>query len=281
MESNRGHRLLLIAALVATAGAAFIASSKSSNPTGQQPQTWDVQLGQNAQANSTLAIRNQCQQPHSFTVTAQNIPYLRLPTPAIVNVPGGSVYDMTVRFDTSGLNPGEYRGNVVVKCDNCNREKTCKQDFETLQLRLTVQANEPSPSPTPMSVSTATPPPTPTPSPAGHGSMPTPTPSPTTSPSPCAPTPAPAKYSVKDLKVLPTIDGSTPHCLATGVDDAGNVVGACNGKYKGGPIDGGWRAFRTDSGGAVITDKDELKFPVDVAGGTSFATGVNAAGHVV
>jgi len=65
--------------------------------------------------------------------------------------------------------------------------------------------------------------------------------------------------------------------MATGVNEAGNVVGTCFGKYTG----GGSRAFRTDSGGAVIKVEDDLGLPAGIKGGYSFATGVNADGHVV
>src|SRR5262249_21832796 len=115
---------------------------------------------------------------------------------------------------------------------------------------------------------------------AGHA-LPTPSPSPHASPSPCVSPPPPAKYSVKVLGILPRTDGGTPHCTATGVNDVGNIVGACTGHYTSGPPSGGWRAFRTDAGGAPIKKVDELAFPVGFTGGSSFATAVNAAGHVV
>jgi probable HAF family extracellular repeat protein len=65
--------------------------------------------------------------------------------------------------------------------------------------------------------------------------------------------------------------------MATGLNYAGNVIGTCFGKYAG----GGSRAFRTDSGGAFIKTEDDLGLPAGIKGGYSFATGVNADGHVV
>jgi len=284
MESNRSRRFPLIAALGVLAASAFIVSSKSSKLPPQELQAWEVQLDQNAQANSTLTIRNQCQQPHSFTVTAQGVAYLQLPAAANINVPGRSIYNLPVRFDTKGLTPGEYRATVIVKCNDCDKERTCKQDIETLQLRLTVKGNQPSPSTTPLpspstaAIPTATPQATPS---ATPGSMPIPAATSSASPSPCGSPPPPTTYSVKDLKTLPTIDGSPSHCVATGINDLGNVSGGCLGKYKGGPSSGGWRAFRTSAAGAVITPDDELSFPAGFSGGTSFAMATNAFGHVV
>jgi probable HAF family extracellular repeat protein len=235
---------------------------------------WEVQLATNAQADSTVTIRNQCQQPHSFNVTAQQAPFLQMLTAGTITVPGHSNYECPVRFNTNGINPGEYRSNVIVKCQDCQKEKTCTQDVEVLQLHLTVQAAQPSPTATPSATNQSTPRPTPSPTPSTEVVEATPFSSP--SPSPCAPAPTPTTYSVKDLKALPTIEG-TPLCFAAAVNDAGNVVGNCLGKFKGGAPSAGWRAFRTDAGGAAITADDDLGFTE----GISFATAVNSKGHVV
>jgi probable HAF family extracellular repeat protein len=277
---------LLIAALLV--GTSFLAHGWTQQPT-QERQLWDVQLARDAQADSAITIQNQCQQSHSFNVIQQQTPFLQLLAGPLVNVPGNSSYALPVRFSASGLGAGQYQGTVIVKCETCNKEKTCKQDREILPIRLTVVENaqaELTPRPTPNAASQSTPSPTPastpiqTPTPSSGG-RPPPTPTAHASPSPCASPPPPTKYSVKDLGVLPTIDGGPSHCTATGVNDAGNVVGACLGKYAGGPPSGGWRAFRTDAGGALIKKEDELAFPVGFTGGTSFATAVNETGHVV
>ena len=258
------RRPLLISAFILIAATLFLFSTVLSE---QGPQAWEVRLARNAQANSAITIRNQCQQTHSFNVSVQQAPFLQLLQPGAITVPGRSTYECPVRFNTNGMNAGDYRANVVVKCEDCQKEKTCAQDVEVLQLHLSIQADQPSPTATP----TATPQSTPTKS----GSEAPPVASP--SPSPCAPTQTPTTYSVKDLLVLPTIDGSPPNCMATGINDAGNVVGVCFGKYTGGAS----RAFRTDAGGAAIKAVDDLGLPAGVKGGYSFATAVNAAGHVV
>jgi uncharacterized membrane protein len=118
--------------------------------------------------------------------------------------------------------------------------------------------------------------PTPTPSPGGHA-PPTPTPTPHPGPSPCASPPPSTTYSVKDLSTLSESD--TAHCVATGINDGGNVVGACSPSYFG-KSGGAWHAFRTEPG-AVITKEDELALPLGITGGSSFATAVNGKGHVV
>jgi uncharacterized membrane protein len=62
--------------------------------------------------------------------------------------------------------------------------------------------------------------------------------------------------------------------MATGVNDAGNVVGFCMEWFDG----GGYRAFLTEAG-EVIKKKDDLGFPPGAVGGGSWGAGVNAAGH--
>src|SRR5207247_3810232 len=103
----------------------------------------------------------------------------------------------------------------------------------------------PPPQPRPLAPAT----PTPTPSPAAGAA---PSPGPSSSPVPCGPTPPSTTYTVKDLGALPSLSSSSSHCIATGVNDAGNVVGACLAPYAGGPPSGSYHAFRTHAGGAVI-----------------------------
>ena len=72
-------------------------------------------------------------------MTEQQTPFLQLLAAETVTVPGNSNYDVPVRFDTSGMKAGDYRGTVVVKCDTCRKEKTCKQDREVLPVHLVVR----------------------------------------------------------------------------------------------------------------------------------------------
>src|SRR6059058_1476711 len=80
-------------------------SGRTQQPTVERA-AWDVQMARNAQAKSTITIQNQCQQPHDFTVTEQQTPFLQLLAAATVTVPGNSNYDVPVRFDTSGMKAG-------------------------------------------------------------------------------------------------------------------------------------------------------------------------------
>jgi probable HAF family extracellular repeat protein len=292
MKPNPRRRscVLSIAVLIfATASFAAYAWQQS----GQERPVWDVQLARNAQASSNITIQNQCQQPHTFTVTAQQTPFLQFLATPTVNVPGNSSYNLPVRFNTNGMNAGQYQGTVIVKCETCSKEKTCKQDREILPLRLTVLENAQPPQPIPTATPTpnpisipaptqmAEPTPTPTASPILPGATPSPTPSPSPSPSPCASPPPPTTYSVMNLGPLSESDFLNS-CRATGVNNAGNVIGVCSPSYFGASGPGGpWHAFRTETGKVIDKEKDDLGLPAGITSGYAFAKGINADGHVV
>ena len=130
---------ILIAFII---GAAIFAASAFTQQSNQERPVWDVQMARNAQASSTITLQNQCKQTHTFTVTEQQLPFLQLLAAPTVNVPGNSSYNLPVRFNTNGMNAAQYQGTVVVKCETCKKEKTCKQDREIVPVRLTVLAED-------------------------------------------------------------------------------------------------------------------------------------------
>src|SRR6266850_306319 len=231
-------------------GTVFFAAHAWIQQSTQERQLWEVRLARDAQANSTITIQNHCQQPHNFNVIQQQTPFLQLLAGPLVNVPGNSSYTLPVRFNTNGMNVGQYQGTVIVKCETCGKEKGCKQDREILPIRLTVVENAKPPQAVSTEPITATA--TPTPTPSLGAAHPAPSPSPSPSPSPCAPTPTPTTYTLKNLSTLSESD--TAHCVAAGINDGGNVVGACSPSYFG-KSGGAWHAFRTEPG-SVITKKD-------------------------
>src|SRR5712692_5361696 len=131
-------RFLFFVAVILIIGTALFTANAWTQQSTQERPVWEVQMQSNAQASSNITIQNQCQQAHTFTVSEQKTPYLQLLADATVNVPGNSSYNLPVRFNTSGMKAGQYQGTVLVKCDTCRKEKTCKQDREVLPVRLNV-----------------------------------------------------------------------------------------------------------------------------------------------
>ncbi|MGZ5484106.1 MAG: SdrD B-like domain-containing protein, partial [Pyrinomonadaceae bacterium] len=107
---------------------------------GQQPDSsvWAVNLGVNARVNSEVTIQNSCRGEHTFAVTPRNLPFLKLTDKPEVKVRGGSVEKLKALFDTAGMGPGTYEGVVEITCVTCQKDPACKQDRQTVPVRLTV-----------------------------------------------------------------------------------------------------------------------------------------------
>lgn len=289
MRHATNARSLLLGLIFLSTGTVLLASDVWIQQSTQERAVWDVQLARNAQAASNITIQNQCQQAHTFTVTAQQTPFLQFLAEPTVNVPGNSSYNLPVRFNTSGMNAGQYQGTVIVKCETCKKEKTCKQDREVLPVRLTVlqdntqQKAGPQPGipPPPQAMPIATPTPTPTPRPAPTATTPLPTHGPSPSPSPCCPV-SPATYTITYLGTLPPPDPANAS-IAVGINDSEDTVGGSWGKFAGYAS----HAFSIYPAEAPLVAKDDLLWPLDspspfgTGGVSSFAYGVNASGHAV
>lgn len=130
-----------------------LGAAGSARQAGQKKAVWEVTLAADTQARSNIEVRNECQGSHTFSVEPHNLPYLQLPTPPTITVPGRLVQNMPVTFDTTGMRPGQHEGSLRVKCETCRYERGCRQDNESLAVRLTVTpavaAQRPTPSPTP------------------------------------------------------------------------------------------------------------------------------------
>jgi hypothetical protein len=146
MESTKpgvsvvARRAVLATSIVIAAVAISTTLVRTQEQTQQERPVWDVQLAANTHASSNITIRNLCKKTHSFTVVQQQTPYLSLLAGASVSVHGNSSYNLPVRFSTDGMNAGQYQGSVLVKCENCRKEKGCQQDREVIPLHLEVLA---------------------------------------------------------------------------------------------------------------------------------------------
>jgi hypothetical protein len=86
-----------------------------------------------------LSVVNQCRNRHDFEVRLQNVPFLTV-SQSRVRVNGQQTLAVPVQFSSKTTPPGVHRGQVVVVCQTCSREATCKQDREILDVVLTVTA---------------------------------------------------------------------------------------------------------------------------------------------
>jgi hypothetical protein len=114
-------------------------SITSARQAGVGANVWEVKLAPNTQAGSNITIENQCGQTHSFNVVPREAPYLRLSN-TTVRVKGRSRLILPATFNTTGMRAGDYNGSVVVECETCREERTCRQENKTIPVHLLVTA---------------------------------------------------------------------------------------------------------------------------------------------
>lgn len=101
---------------------------------------WNVTLPAGASKTTKVRIVNRCAQSHGFLLEAVDTRFLRFPQPVSnVRIPAVGSVEITVVFDSSGLQPGTYRGRINVQCNDCQRDPGCAQDRDTIPVELTVQ----------------------------------------------------------------------------------------------------------------------------------------------
>jgi Subtilase family len=103
------------------------------------PKLWDLALARNKSARTTVTALNRCHAQHSFEITKDPaLGWFALTGGARVDVPPGGSAPAPARIDTSGLDPGEYEGNISVRCLDCSSEPACTQDVDVVRARLKV-----------------------------------------------------------------------------------------------------------------------------------------------
>lgn len=103
---------------------------------------WRFSLKQNQVAPSNITARNSCFKRHRFQVELQNLPFMRLLDSPTFSVNPRNQYSLRVEFDSTGFAAGEYQGAVLIKCATCRGEKGCTQDFQRLNVYMTIVAPE-------------------------------------------------------------------------------------------------------------------------------------------
>ena len=102
---------------------------------------WNVTLEEGKNARSTLTVLNRCQGTHNFNIQTKNAPFLILGSNS-AQVAGGQNSVLPVQFNTNGLAPKVYNGEVLVICLTCKSEPTCTQDREVLPVILNITARK-------------------------------------------------------------------------------------------------------------------------------------------
>ncbi len=100
---------------------------------------WDLgTLAKGKAYPSAISARNaSCEGRHAFTIAAQSMPWLTITGPLVLErVALGQTKATDVLIDLRNVMPGEYRGEVTIRCTSCPPQ--CTQDVSELEVRLTV-----------------------------------------------------------------------------------------------------------------------------------------------
>ncbi len=88
-----------------------------------------------------MTVRNRCFAGHVFRLEKDRLDFLTFLEPADnIAVAPGAGRQIAVRFDSAGLTPAVYRGQLTVRCLDCLEEPGCTQDRELLGVEMTVLA---------------------------------------------------------------------------------------------------------------------------------------------
>jgi hypothetical protein len=84
-------------------------------------------------------VRNQCQGAHSYTLSAPGSAWIHFEVPVErLRIEGRSSRAVPLRFDSAGLKPGVYLGELLVDCLTCAREAGCESKRDAFPVEMTV-----------------------------------------------------------------------------------------------------------------------------------------------
>ncbi len=100
---------------------------------------WDMELAKDRQAKTTVSVANRCFASHSFELSkGPEMAWFNFIGEPKLRVSRGENRAIEAQIDTRALEPGIYRGEVLVKCTDCAKEPGCSQDRDIFSVRLKV-----------------------------------------------------------------------------------------------------------------------------------------------
>lgn len=118
-------RGLALGALALAATALGALAQEARGPTIQEHAGWAYRVVRGETVPTEVIVRNVCLAAHDFRLTAPGTPWVRFDEPVgRLRVDGRSSRTVTLWFETAALEPGDHRGEVLVECLGCARERT-------------------------------------------------------------------------------------------------------------------------------------------------------------
>lgn len=113
----------------------------ASEPQASPAIVWDLGTlaGQKTYPTTITAANLSCRGKHSFSIFIVDTPWLRVTgPPTLEKISMGESKVTNAVVDPRGLDPGEYRGRVVIRCTSCPPPPKCQQNLSELEVRMSV-----------------------------------------------------------------------------------------------------------------------------------------------
>jgi len=123
--------------------AAFLLVAFSIAVSAQIPQQyiWKITFVAESVGNSKISVQNRCRDSHDFSISGSNVPFLEFAKDK-VNVPGASSESVPVSVNTKGLTRRSYQGQVTLFCLTCDKDNSCSQSRDILNVTLNVVSKD-------------------------------------------------------------------------------------------------------------------------------------------
>lgn len=140
-DSDGSTRLLVLegAVEVGAKGGAPAAEAPEAGPAAIRV---GVSGGRPASSSLSLDIRNSCSMDHIYEIRApESLAWVSLVGERVSVAPGAKrTVPLALRIDATRIGPGLHRGDIIVKCLDCDQEPGCEITSHPLPLEVTVRA---------------------------------------------------------------------------------------------------------------------------------------------
>ena len=139
-EPDGSTRLTVLEGAVDVGGTAGAPTRAPDEPAGPGVRV-SVGAGQAGSSSLELTVRNGCTQDHIYEIRApESLAWVSLVGERFA-VPAGSkrTVALSLKLDATRVGGGDYRGDVIVKCLDCDQEPGCSVTSQPIPLQVTVK----------------------------------------------------------------------------------------------------------------------------------------------
>lgn len=145
-EADGSTRLTVLEGTVDVGAPAGAGAPRTDEPAGPGVRV-SVGAGQTGASSLELTVRNGCTQEHIYEIRApESLAWVSLVGERFAVAPGSKrTVALSLKLDASRVGVGDYRGDVIAKCLDCDQEAGCSVTSQPISLQVTVKDGAPSP----------------------------------------------------------------------------------------------------------------------------------------